>query len=368
MKFIIRRLMSKVKNWKWFAFAVFLTLLFGITFVAGIIENTYFPTLERLHLSVNILSLLVFWGLGLQKRIFRRFFWRIFFFIDALVFVVLIIFGRKYDFPLLWCIIIWLIIAIVYVPYYIGMFIYAFRSKQIWGQAEHRQGEIFPPYSIYRWARRKSWLKEHVRFLKTPAIVALIILFLIFIPMIIRNIRIIYPQGQPPEYYKRILKYRRTTIPQLKEFERLFPNYLCDLDYSIGKFIIDPNNKRDRIAYLDPNSLVRWSLSAGLHKRYLFVMEIDIVFAKIDPETEDIISPGSHEEPVFSLWEVSFVSAPLRFFGERYTSAPREMVRTLTVDEWEKLVEADRDFRVLGIELKTEDPIPNFELAFRNNR
>lgn len=370
MKSIIRKLISQIKNWKWFAFAIFLTLLFGATFVAGIIESTYFPTLERLHLSVNILSLLAFWGLGLQKRIFQQLFWRLFFFIDALLFVLLLIFGRKIDLPLLWCIIMYLIMIIVIVPYYIGMFIYAFRSKQIWGQVELKPKTIPMVYSQYKWVRRKKWLRENISLYKWYVIATLIIVCLTLIPMIIRNNRMIYPQGSPPEFFMRMLKYRRTTIPQLPQFERLFPNYLCDIDYTISKFIFDPNNKRDNIAYLDPNSPVRWCLSAGLHKRYLLIMKIDIVYAKIDPETEKIISPGSHEEPVFSLWEVSYISIMPRFvlFEQRYALPKSKELKILTADEWKKLVKADGDFSVLAIELKKDEPIPNFELAFRNNQ
>jgi hypothetical protein len=251
-----------------------------------------------------------------------------------------------------------------------GLFIYAFRSKQIWEQAGLKPKTIPIVYSQYKWVRRKKWLKENIGLHKWLALVSLIIVCLTFIPMIIRNNRVIYPQGSPPEFYKRMLKYRRTTISQLPEFERLFPNYLCIIDHATSNFIIDPNNKRDNIAYRDSNSPVRWCLSAGLHKHYLLVMEIDLVFAEVDPETEEIISPGSHEEPVFSLCKVSSISItpPFVLFGQRYAWANSETVKTLTADEWKKLVKADGDFSVLGIELKKDEPIPNFELAFRNNR
>jgi len=368
VKFLKRKLISQIKNWKWFAFAVFTTLLLGFIFVASIIINTYYPMLDRLAASINLVSLLAFWGLALQKRIFYQFFWRLFFFIEVLLLVLLLIFGPRYDLQLLWHIIIYVTSVLISILWYVGLFIYAFRSKQIWGQAGLMSKIVPMVYSQYKWVRRKRWLRENACILKLPAIVAAIILCLTFIPMIIRNIRVIYPQGNPSEFYTRMLKYRRTTIPQLPEFERLFPNYLCDIDYTISKFIFDPNDKRDNIAYLDPNSPVRWCLSAGLHKRYLFIMKIDIVYAKIDPETEELISPGSHDEPVFSLWEVTSVSAPIKLFGKRRTSAYHEKVKTLTADEWGKLVKADGDFSFLGIELKKDDPIPNFELAFRNNR
>jgi hypothetical protein len=341
--------------------------LFGILFVSGIIHNTYLTVLQRLSVSVNIFGLLAFWGLGLQKRIFRQYFWRLYFFIDALVFVLLLVFGRKYNVPLLWCIIFCLITAIVYVPYYIGMFIYAFRSKHIWEEAGYKPSAIYREYTHYPWLIKK-WFKQLAGFFKLPATVALVILCLTFIPAIIRNNRVIHPVGNSPKFYERMLKYRRTTIPELQEFERLFPNYLCVIDYGKSDIILDPNGTGEYVINHDLNSPVRWRLSAGLHKRYLVVMETNIIFAVIDPETEKLFSLGSHDEPVFSLWEVGSVSAPLSLFTERFAWANPHKVKTLTHDEWKKLVQGNGDFSVLGIELKKDDPIPNFELAFQNNQ
>jgi hypothetical protein len=367
---MIRKLISQVKNWKWFAFSIFMTLWLGFPFVGGIIVNTYYPFLLRLGLSVNVISLLAFWGLALQKKFFYQFFWRLFIFIDVLLFVLCLIFGPKYDLPLLWCIIIYATSVVFSILWYMGLFIYAFRSKQIWEQAGLKPKTKPIVYSQYKWVRKKKWLKEHTGLLIWPVIVVVIILSLTFIPMIIRNNRVIYPEGYSPYFDRHILKYRRTTIHQLPEFERLFPNYLCDTDPTISKFIFDPNNKRDNIAYRDPNSPIRWCLTAGLHKRYLFIMKTDLVYARIDPETEKIISPGSHEEPVFSLREVSSISIMPRFvlFKQRYVVPKSKEVKILTADEWKKLVKADGDFSVLGIELTKDDPIPNFELAFRNNQ
>lgn len=368
MKSIIRKLISPVKNWKWFVFAIFITLFLGFPFVGGIIINAYYPLWLRLGTSVNLISLLAFWGLALQKKFFYQFLWRLFFFIEVLLFVLCFIFGPKYDLPLLWYMIIYGISVVISILWYMGLFIYAFRSKQIWEQEELKPKTKPIVYSQYKWVRRKKWLRENIGLHKWLAIAPLIIVCLTLIPIITYNIRVIHPQGFPPEFYKRMLKYRRTTIPQLQEFERLFPNYLCIIDHATSNFIIDPNNNRDKIAYLDPNSPVRWRLTAGLHKRYLLVMEIDLIFAEVEPETEEIISPGSHDEPVFSMWEVIFVEVPLRLFVKRYTSTYREKIKTLTADEWMKLVQADGNFDALGIELKKDNPVPNFELAFRNNQ
>jgi hypothetical protein len=342
----------------------------GFTFVGDIIINAYYPLWLRLGTSVNLISLLAFWGLALQKKFFYQFLWRLFFFIEVLLFVLCFIFGPKYDLPLLWYIIIYGISVVISILWYMGLFIYAFRSKQIWGQAELKPKTIPIVYSQYKWVIRKKWLKDNIGLFIWPVIVVVIILCLTFIPMIIRNNRLICPKGYSPYLDRHILKYRRTTIHQLPEFERLFPNYLCDTDPTISKFIFDPNNKRDYIAYRDPNSPIRWCLTAGLHKRYLLIMKTDLVYGIVDPETEQIISPGSHEEPVFSLREVSSISIKPRFvlFEQRYAVPKSKEVKILTADEWNKLVKANGDFSVLGIELKKDGPIPNFELAFRNNQ
>jgi hypothetical protein len=361
---IHRKLVSQIKNWWWSVFALFLTMFFGISFIGWIIQNTDLTILQRLQASVDIIGLLALWGLGLQRPIFQNIFWCLFFFVNLIIDVSCVIFGQRYELSLLWCLILYLVFLTVAVPYYIGIFIYAFRSKQIWKKEQDEPAAIYTEYPYHKWLRRKRWLG----FLKSSATVALIILCLTFIPEVIRNNRVVYPWGNPPRSYERMLKHRRTTIPELQEFERLFPNYLCEFDCSESNLIIDPHGIGKNIAYIDPNLSVKWRLSAGLHKRYLFVMETDIVFAKIDPETGKLLSPGSHEEPAFTLWEVDSVSAPLVLFEKRYAlPSSLSQVKTLNIDEWTRLVAAQGNFAVLGIQLKKNTFVPNFGLAFRNN-
>ncbi|MHC4185652.1 MAG: hypothetical protein ACYSUC_10695 [Planctomycetota bacterium] len=367
MRLSIRRtFVPHIKNWRWTGFALFLTLLFGIELVGGIVQNTHYTMLERLQGSFSIFGLLPLWGLALQKRIFQQLFWRLFFFIDASGCLLLLIFGQRYNLPLLWAVIIYVVAVVVTLTYYVGLFIYAFRSEQIWAAAR-RPRLTYPDYPHLKWARRKQWLKNRVGLIKYFGISALTICCLTFVPLIIRNNRVIYPDGMPSERYEHMLEYRRTTIPELEEFERLFPCYLCDFDYGESKFIVDPDGTGKKIAYLDPNSPVKWRLSAGLHNRYLFVMEIDIVFRRIDPKTGAVVSPGFHNEPAFSLWEVTSVSAPLVMFSERHARASRDQIGIFGLDEWRRLVRTNADFAALGIELSKDAPIPNFALAFRNN-
>ena len=155
----------------------------------------------------------------------------------------------------------------------------------------------------------------------------------------------------PPERLKRMLEYRRQKIPEIAEFERLFPNYLCEFKSESHH----SENERN------------WEFIAGLYKRYLFCMNIDIVFAKIDPESDEIVKEGSHENPTFSLWEVSRIYAPFVLFEPRHVQVYRTQIKTFTTLEWKQLVDANGDFSVLGVPLTKDNHIGDFNLAFRNN-
>ena len=50
-----------------------------------------------------------------------------------------------------------------------------------------------------------------------------------------------------------------------------------------------------------------------------------------------------------------------------YPEVTKRKIQTINTDTWKRLVEANGDFSVLGIELVSDDPIPNFSLAYRNN-
>jgi hypothetical protein len=360
-------LKCNIKNWWWFAAAVLLTLLLLVSFVGGIIQNTNYTMLQRLHSSFYAVALLTLWGLSLQRRILEEGFWRLFFFFNLMVDVVFMIFDKRYALPFLWCVISYVTFGFVHLPCYIGMFIYAFGSRQVWGGGGHKPNSTYPAYPRFKWVRRKKWLRKRLGSLKWFATAAVIILCLTFIPLIIGNNRVVYPEGDPPEWHENRLKYRRTTIPELQEFERLFPNYLCELDFSESKLVIDPHGTGQNIAYLEPNSPLTWRLSAGLHERYLLIMEIKLVIAEVDPQTGEVLSAGSHDEPTFSLWEVDSVSAPLVIFRERRAWASRKEVKRFGLADWKRLVEGEGDFSALGVELKDNNPVRNFKLAFRDN-
>jgi len=309
--------------------------------------------LERFGFSFSIIGLLVFWGLAFQKKIFNSLFWKIFFFFDILLFILCIFSSTRYNLPLLWLVIMYFIGLSIHLIYYIGMFIYAFCSKQIWETYEHKSKKEYMDYPYhFKWQRKQIFYKQLLKHFSLYGGLVLIILSLTLIPIVIYNNRIIYPEGNSPEHFKNMLQYRRTNIPELKEFEQLFPKYRLEFYHKTNP----------------PDNTVKWELVAGIYKRYLFVMQVDIVYAEVDPKTGEVITHGSHEEPTFSLWEVSPISTPYVIFGRRWAYSPhRKQIKSFDVTEWNRLVEADGDFEALGIQLKKDAPVKDFELAYSNN-
>ena len=86
-----------------------------------------------------------------------------------------------------------------------------------------------------------------------------------------------------------------------------------------------------------------------------------------DPESDEIVKEGSHENPTFSLWEVSRIYAPFVLFEPRHVQVYRTQIKTFTTLEWKQLVDANGDFSVLGVPLTKDNHIGDFNLAFRNN-
>jgi hypothetical protein len=368
----MKKLISKIKNRKWFAFAVFLTLFWGTAFILGIVWNAHYTIVERFYIPIALIGLLAMWGLGLEKQIFSKAFWCSFLFIDIIGNILCRIFDREYQIPLFWNIIIHSLDAVTTIPYYIGVIIYAFRSKQIWGEGEEKPIATSNEHTDYphlKRARRKRKLKKFLLSLKPYVIATFIVLSMALMTLIVYNNRIVFPAAYQPEYpfIQPILKYRRTTITELQEFEQLFPNYLCDL-YSHESPIATVDDKGYISYNSDPNSPFRFEMIAGVYNRYLLVMEIDMVSARLDPETEEVISAGSHNEPTFSLFEVDSVWAHFEIFFPRSAYGSTKKIKAFGINEWEKLVKAQGDFSALDIQLEKSSPIPNFGLAYRNNK
>ena len=165
------------------------------------------------------------------------------------------------------------------------------------------------------------------------------------------NHRFIHPTDmKSPERLYYMLEHRRGKIPEIREYETLFPNYLCEIK---------------RSSY--PSKEADWEFTAGIYRRYVIIMNIDIVIGKRNPETGEIEDPGSHNEPEFSLWEVTQVKLSRDTYEYWHPEVTKTKVQSINTDTWNRLVAANGDLSVLGIEFIRDEPVPNFLLAFRNS-
>ena len=84
---------------------------------------------------VNCVGVLALWGIGLRRRLVSRMFWRCFLFIYVTTHVIEFFMPdpRLRDYPPA---LIAFVFVAVYTPYYLGMYLYAFRSDNLWDSKE----------------------------------------------------------------------------------------------------------------------------------------------------------------------------------------------------------------------------------------
>ncbi len=352
-----------VKNWWWFIYAVAVTLTLIAAFVFEFIQNSEITFLWQLGMSFNFVSLLAFYGLGLEKPFLNKFFWRFLFFFQIFISIIYTFVDYRYhsnnrNYPP-WYIAIGIIYTVFFILYYVGFFNYSFKSAQIWQTPEDSNS----PETAYP-NSRKNRIKRFKNAVKQDSLVCAVIICLTFIPFIIQNNRHIHTYSQYPENEKQLFDYRKQTIPELRDFDRLFPNYTYELSHDLP---FNMNNLKNEYVF-DPNSSGKLELMAGLDNQYLLVMDVEIVFAYIEPGTGKVLYPGSNKEPKFSLWLVDEVSVPWTIFEERFAHPYKRSFKKLSSEEWKRLVDANGDFSAIGINLDKNSPVPNFKYAYRNNR
>lgn len=125
----------------------------------------------------------------------------------------------------------------------------------------------------------------------------------------------------------------RRDIPFAAEFDRLYPG----ADHSIGY-------------YTGTHGPPTWSSTVGLHGRYVLSCRCGITLNRTRTR---VVAWG---EPTFYLKEVTRVQA---LDGGQTSISSGEQVK-FGLGQWRKVVEADGDLRVLGIEVKTDSPVPGF--------
>ena len=147
-------------------------------------------------------------------------------------------------------------------------------------------------------------------------------------------------------HYSPFLSQGRRAIPEIVEFERLFPNY------KQASYSGEPECQGDN----------RWEFAAGLYGRYVLYMNIDITWGPSG-------TIASHSEPQFRMLEVSSVSHSQSWWSsETSISYSSHHQKEFNLADWKKLVNSNGDFSDIGIELDKDHPIANFEKVFPNNR
>ena len=122
------------RTW-WTSVAAILTFLFlGGMFTEIIIDKSKLSFIQYTERTFNCIGVLPLWGLGLQRKLLNERFWRLFFLVDAVLFVVAQITiddpaTHKYPLALILS-----LIVLIFTPNFIGIYLYAFRSDKLWGR------------------------------------------------------------------------------------------------------------------------------------------------------------------------------------------------------------------------------------------
>jgi hypothetical protein len=132
--------LKRIKWWLLFAGVFSLLYCWGVT--RGILTHKPISTLDFIQVVVNGIGAIAIWGLGLRKRVLWQKLWRLIFGFDLLILFLTWIFpgSTKQERHIISEIYIVLVLAL---PYYSGMFIYAFRSRAIW-----HPGEVNPSNNL----------------------------------------------------------------------------------------------------------------------------------------------------------------------------------------------------------------------------
>ena len=125
--------LKRIKWWLLFAGVFSLFYCWGVIWI--ILTHKPVSTLDFIQFVTTGIGVFAIWGLGLKKKVLWQKFWRIIFGVDLLGYLLiwLIPATTKQERYLVREIYVGLVLGL---PYYSGMFIYAFRSKAIWHPGE----------------------------------------------------------------------------------------------------------------------------------------------------------------------------------------------------------------------------------------
>ncbi|MDB6123624.1 MAG: hypothetical protein JWQ71_2617 [Pedosphaera sp.] len=141
--------------------------------------------------------------------------------------------------------------------------------------------------------------------------------------------------------YDQAVRSGSNNIPYVREFNQLFTNHTEGISYYT--------------AQVGPSA---WYSKAGLFERYHLLMHMKI---KIDAGTNIV----SHEPPEFILMEVP--SSWLAPKGPLLkTPEPEPVFKRFDAAQWKQLVQSKGDLSVLGIQVKTNNPVPGFKEGWKS--
>ncbi len=115
----------------WLAYAAYISIAYGLGVFQGLVQRRFVSEIEVVLTIINGFGIAALWGLGLRKRISTQVFWRILFCVDLLLYIWTSVFPAR-PVPKLPDGVVFAVLLVFTIPYYSGVFIYAFRSPAIW--------------------------------------------------------------------------------------------------------------------------------------------------------------------------------------------------------------------------------------------
>jgi hypothetical protein len=139
-------------------------------------------------------------------------------------------------------------------------------------------------------------------------------------------------------------------------YELASSNGLKTIPYATQFATLYPDSKHSYTYYTGAKGSPVWNSTTGLYGRYILSMEVDVSF---DSSRTTVVSYGS---PTFLLKEIASTSVePNGNFSYR---AGETQVR-FGEAEWSNLVEHNGDLSSLGIQVKKDSPITEFDRCWR---
>jgi hypothetical protein len=141
-----------------------------------------------------------------------------------------------------------------------------------------------------------------------------------------------------PETYEKAIQLGRKDILAVRQVERLYGAGYHFITYYDGRY-----------------GTPEWNSQVGLFKRYILQVSVPIT----------VDHSGTHvtpqKEPRFYVWEKTSIERGqsgtlLVLFGDDHLE--------FGLKEWERVVEAKGDLRVLGLKMKEDQPLEHFDESF----